>query len=478
MKSKKLLSIIAATLMFGSALALDHGSISVKNSQMYAQIDDNSGANTSSPISGLTVDFKLVTLGTTTWAWTELHGDYTLMGEPWSSQLRWWTPAKNANSLSGRVAGTQQSYGIVTSLPTENPASFSIFQHDSEGDWVFRETTKASYDYTKPNSKDLSDNTAPVLDEPVIANQSAVSLELVLSATDNSDDFFYYIADEDNGYEEVSFFNNINITLEPGTEYNFSIQAIDFSGNVSEAKTVIVTGETFECNNLLDNKDLALESVDFLPNWSPSTNYTGSVTDNILTAHLGDATTSQWQAQFWLSVNPPLVVKPGDRYSLLMDVEASNDMQFYVKVADNDDSNIFMEIPLQVAYAGETTTMAAYDLVCPNSLTQISKVIFDFGNSPANIDLTVSNISVCGISSTSDWVNKSTGDLSVFQSGEMISIISEFELKSVKLHSITGQVIMIDTNNNQINTKALPDGLYVLTVIDIFGNEKSFKVIL
>lgn len=477
MNAKRLLSVFAAISIFGSAMALDHGSISVKASQLYAQIDDNSGANISSPIEGLTVDFKLVTIGTTTWAWTELYGDYTLMGESWSSQLRWWTPAKNGNSLPGRVAGTQQSYGTITSLPAEIPATFSIFQHDSEGDWVFRETAKFSYDYTKPNSQNTSDRTAPTLADPVISNQSSVSLELTLSATDDSEDFFYYVTDEDNDYEVVSFFNVINITLEPETDYNFSIQAIDFSGNVSETKTVSVTGKTFECNNLLADKAFALEKVHFAPNWAESTNYTASVANNALSVHLGDATTSQWQAQFWLSINTPLTLTPGQRYSLLVDVEASDNAQFYAKVADNDDSSAFMEIPLQVVYGGEMTTLAAYDLVCPEALTQISKIVFDFGNSPV-VDLVISNISVCGAGPSTGFDKINADELAVYQSDEMISIISENTLKSAKLYSVTGQPVKINVSNNQIKTTGLSNGIYILTVIDIENNEKNFKIII
>lgn len=477
MNVKKLLSIFAVTLIFGSAMALDHGSINVKAAQLYAQIDDASGANTSSPIDGLTVDFKLVTIGTTTWAWTELYGDFHLMGESWSSQLRWWTPTSNSNSLSGRVSGTQQSYGVITNLPVGNPTTFSIFQHTSEGDWIFRETAKTTYNYTTTNSKDPSDTTAPLLADPVINNQSAVSIELTLSATDNSDDFFYYIVDDYNAYEEVSFFNTINIVLEPETDYNFSIQAIDFSGNVSETKIVSITGTAFECNNLLSDKTIALKEVKFTPNWVASENYTASVTNNILTAHLGDATTSQWQAQFWVSIYPPLALTAGERYSFLVDVETTDNMQFYAKIADDDEYNLLGEIPLQVVYGGETNTLAAYDIVCPAELTHVSQILFDFGNSPA-ADLAISNISVCG-PVLSNVLDNNTGiEFSVFQSDKMITIFSQNVLKSVNLYSITGQSIMINMNNNQINTTDLSSGIYILSIVDIYGNEKNSRVII
>lgn len=475
MITKKLLSIFAATIMFGSVMALDHGSMSVKNSQLYAQIDDASGADVSSPIAGLTVDAKLVTIGTTTWAWTELHGDYSLQNQTWSSQLRWWTPAKNGNSLTGRVVNTQQSFGTINSLPAQNPTTFSIFQHDTEGDWVFRETAKINYDYTTQNSKNVLDNTAPVLTEPIINNQSAFNLELTLSGSDDSNDYFYYIIDENNDYEEVSFINNITIALEPETDYNFTIYAIDFSGNMSSAKTVSITGKKFECNNLLVNKSLALGDVYFAPNWTPSTNYTATVTNNILTAHLGDGTLGQWQAQFPVTINTPLTMIPGNRYSLLVDMSVSNNASFYAKFMDIDD-NTFLEIPVQIAYTGDNS-FASYDLVCPSTLTKISKILFDFGNSQANIDLSISGISVCG-SNTTGIYETNTNKISFTQSDNLISIISDNAIKEVKLHSITGQSIVVNFKNNQINTTNLSNGIYILSIADVLGNKDNYKVII
>ena len=185
-----------------------------------------------------TFDFKVASIGSKSWVWTELHG-MTISNNSWSSQFRYW-PGKIENNLTGRVTGTQQTFGIASKDLPNNPVTITFLQEQNN---VFFETADFTYDITKANSKDAGDATAPVLAEPTVVSQTGTQLKLSLSATDNAD-FFYYIEDAANNLAEVSFSNDATLALVSGVNYSLSIYAIDFSGNRSEAKTVKVqTGE-------------------------------------------------------------------------------------------------------------------------------------------------------------------------------------------------------------------------------------------
>ncbi|MDR0546007.1 MAG: T9SS type A sorting domain-containing protein [Dysgonamonadaceae bacterium] len=461
MNKKRLLFSIAASCIFCGAMALNHGSISVKNAQLYPQIE-NQGANLAQPLEGKTASFKLVTIGNTTWAWTELFGD-NIMGETYSSQLRWWQPGKVENNLTGRIANTQQTYGKVSSLPGINPVTITFLQHSWE--WEFRETENFTYDYTAKNSANAADVTAPVLAEPVIASQTATSLALSLSAADASGDFFYYIEDAAHSYAEVFFGNQPVLPLAEGTDYAFSIKAIDFSGNESEAKIVNVTGQAFVCNNLLENKTLSLGTVFYATGneWATSTNYTADVSGTSLTVHLGDATIADWQAQFPVLVTTPLAVTPGEKYSLVMDVDVSVNARIYAKFMDAND-NVFLEIPRQTVNAGGTVNLAVYDLTCPAALTQISQILFDFGGSPA-VDFNISNISVCG-EGGSGIVNANLRLLEVYPNpAKNILNINGLEKETtVTVSGITGKTVMRTATTGELNVSALSSGIYILNI--------------
>lgn len=233
MKKKNLL--IAFTIFMGlfgieSAMALDHGSMTGKGLPMYPIRD---GKAPGTVVDGITFDYRVVTVGNKTWAWTDWHGK-NISGNDWSSQFRYWQPGVLENQLKGRIAGTQQTYGTA-GLPATNPVTVTFLQEEAN---AFFETADITYDYTKSNSADAGDKTAPVLAEPTIVSKTDLSIEMTLSATDDSNEFFYCIIDEANNFAEVSFFNNVTLNFQAGIAYTFSIYAIDFSGNLSNVKTV------------------------------------------------------------------------------------------------------------------------------------------------------------------------------------------------------------------------------------------------
>jgi len=189
---------------------------------------------------GSTFDFKVVTVDATTYAWTNVHG-LNIANNPWSSQYRYWstTGSKTENNLLSRVAGTQETYGSTTTPQPNNPVTITFLQEQSN---VFFETDDFTYDNTIANSADASDKEAPALADPTVVSQTGTQLNLSLSATDNSGNYFYYIKDGANNFSQVSFLDNVTLNLTAGINYNFSIYAVDFSGNMSEAKTVSVQG--------------------------------------------------------------------------------------------------------------------------------------------------------------------------------------------------------------------------------------------
>ncbi len=479
MKTKKLLLSLAGTFLFLNLMALDHGSMVVKDAPLY-EIRD--GAPAGQPVDGLSVDFKIVTIGSNTWAWTELKGS-AIIGEDVSSQLRWWkgtNPAdKRENNLTGRVPGTEQTYGQTSNLPETNPTVVTILQQiPPAGDWIFRETDDFTYDYTELNNADEADNTPPVLSEPSIVNKTATILELSLSASDASNEFFYYIVDEANDYEQVFFVNNPVLPLTEEIDYNFSIYAIDFSGNISEPKTIEVKGDKFECNNLLADKVLTAGEPYFAPGWNESDDYTYNITDNNLHISLLLATNAEWQSQFPVMFDVPVAVTPGKRYSILLDVETNKNLPFYVKFYDGED-NIFIDINRQTVNA-PGGSLSNFDVVCPAGLNQISQILFDFGWNAAETDIIISGISICGESTDigSGIYSVGKNSMSISQNNDMVTINSEDEIKSVTLYSISGQTIQVALSNNSFITSGLMNGLYILQVNDINGNESIFKVII
>jgi hypothetical protein len=211
--------------------AIDHGSIMSVGLPLYPVRD---GATPGSAVTGVTFDFKMVTIGTKTWVWTKLNGK-SIAGNQWSSRFRLWYPDRQESNLLNRIDDTQETYGI-TGIPDINPYAPSDpdikITFLQEGNNAFYETADIAYNYTRPNPADASDQIPPVLTSSVVS-QMGQQLRLSLSATDNSKHFFYYIEDAANNFIEVSFFHETVLNLEPDKNYQLLIYAVDFSGNYS-----------------------------------------------------------------------------------------------------------------------------------------------------------------------------------------------------------------------------------------------------
>ncbi|MDR0863727.1 MAG: discoidin domain-containing protein [Candidatus Symbiothrix sp.] len=232
MKTKNLLfALITLMLMSGlnEVFAITHGSMKGTGLPLYDQY--NKDPLPENPIAGFFIDYKMVTLGNKTYAWTNITGG--VLGDAgWASQLRYWSSANNVteNNLVERVGDTQ-SYGFGGALPN-NPLEISFFQA-SDG---FKESARFTYDATLKNSAVAGDATAPVLTATATDKQDN-SVVLQLDGQD-ANDVFYYITDGE-GYETIAFTNNFPLTgLTSGTNYSYTVTAIDFNGNESAPQTV------------------------------------------------------------------------------------------------------------------------------------------------------------------------------------------------------------------------------------------------
>ena len=231
-----LLTFIAAGF---PAFAIDHGSIMGNDLPLY--LIRNGVAGLGGPVEGV-FDFKAVTIGTKTWVWTNLS-EKNLNGNNWSSRIRFWSPAIQESNLSNRIAGTQQTYGII-GIPDINPCEHPVNSCEitflQEIDEVFYETDTIVYNYTQ-HSAGEDDQTQPILDAPAVISQTDRQLRLSLSATDDSGNFFYYIEDAESKFVEVSFSSEAVLHLDTDKTYRFSIYAVDFSGNQSDARLISVS---------------------------------------------------------------------------------------------------------------------------------------------------------------------------------------------------------------------------------------------
>ena len=240
-----LLLAMVTLLGTGNAFAVEIGSMMGKNLQLYKQVE-NSPVDINFPISGVTIDYKIVAVDGRAWTYTKMTGAEPRADE-WAAQLRCWGETFNValkeqeNNLLNRAANGV-AYGVSSKpLPTENPFKFSVYQCAPE--WNFYESVRMTFDATKANSVNINDKEAPVL--TCTHSLKNLTLNLNLAATDNSDNYFFYVEDATNQIQEVSLIDaTLTLSLQPSTDYDINVYAIDFSGNQSEPTNIkLTTGE-------------------------------------------------------------------------------------------------------------------------------------------------------------------------------------------------------------------------------------------
>ncbi|MCL1868153.1 MAG: T9SS type A sorting domain-containing protein [Paludibacter sp.] len=457
MNTKRLLLMMLAVISISVSAQI--GSMRGAGLPLYP-IRDGSAPGTA--LAGVSFAYKIVTVGQKTYAWTSMTGR-NIAGNSWSSQLRFWQPAKLENNLLGRVSGTQQTYGSCNN-PTLNPLTITFLQEENNN---FFETADITYDYTLANSADVGDTQAPALADPVVVNQNASGIQLSLSATDDSGYFFYVIEDAANNFVTVSFFDNPTIALTAGVDYNLTVKAVDFSGNESAPKNISAQVVEYECdNNLIEGVNMSVGTVYFAPNWAVSTNYTAAYSNGTFTLHLGDATWGDWQAQFPLMLASAIAIDPAKTFGISMDVTSNNNIMFYVKIQDTND-NAFIDIP-RAAFAAGTGSVSSMTVTAVGGITQISKILFDFGGNPANTDITISNIKICDqlkeVTTAVDNVTANTITVYPNPANDMVKIAGLAKEAVVTVSDLTGKTVLRTVTNGDLNISTLVNGLYLLNV--------------
>ena len=453
MKQKILLSSLLMTAMLFSAVsvsALNHGSAVGKAATLYPIYDTGVPGT---PTVGKTIDFKVVSIGGKTWAWANFNGG-TIAANAWSSQLRYRQPNyvnTDENLLTGRIAGTQQSYGVFTKAMIMNPLKISFLQEENN---IFYESATYDYDNTKSNNADVSDTEKPVLGTCSYDNLTGAKVDLLLSATDNSDAFFYYIEDAANGIAEVSFFNTHTISgLKAETPYNFSITAIDFSGNESTAFTVRVNAG--ELTSITSGTAQGLY-FEFSTTPEGYLRVYGKLADGSLITDAffrvvplgGDLSkeeddiklvTQNWTgaADFTHIVQTPSLIAPGTtlefRFGYLQGPIIEGNWEGYG--AYKDDIQYVTEganAGAKIVYIMETVSSTGHAFLQSFSLTQDKNAIY---------------------------------------------VSSEKAIASMQLYAMNGNLVADLNNTNTANISSFANGVYLLKVKDIVGNEGSFKVV-
>src|ERR1035437_3555363 len=86
---KKMAVMLLCIILFSSsAFAVTHSSMKGTGLPMYPQ---HNSAAAGTAVTGITCDYKLVTISGKSWAWTNLHGAGAIGGATYSSQLRYYS---------------------------------------------------------------------------------------------------------------------------------------------------------------------------------------------------------------------------------------------------------------------------------------------------------------------------------------------------------------------------------------------------
>jgi hypothetical protein len=234
----------------------------------------------------------------------------------------------------------------------------------------------------------------------------------------------------------------------------------------------IVVDPPFVCEkeNLLDGKTLSAGGVFYATGegWVESANYPYAVENNELKLHLGDGTWFQWQAQFRALLDKPAYLIAGEKYSLQFNVANTANTPLYVKFFDDND-NAFLDIPLQTV-AAPGKVLERVDITCPNNLAKITQILFDFGGNPANTDITISDIVICGVEGETSINTINTQAISIYPAVvQDILHINGIASEAVKIVDITGKTVINQVSNGTVDVSNLNAGIYILQVKGVTG---------
>jgi len=465
MKKKSLLLILMATFAVANLWSAPVGSIIKKG----APLDVIEEGKTPIPPGG-TVDFKAATVDGKLWAKVIGQG-YVLAANKYSSQVRIFTggnkfeisqSTQGANYITPNPATLTT---VVSAFPFVtmgyNFTQISVMQEDNNR---FSNTATWSFDKTAPNSGLTGDTEKPVLIKAEPGTQAGASLPITFDATDNSGDFFYYVSDEANAFHAIFFDNTGTINgLKADTPYNFTVVAIDFSGNISDPITFSIGEKPYESvvEGIAGDVDFFIHST------ANSFTFYGKPVDpqavfHYFTAQVGTPTT---------------VFTTGDGadptpYTMLDNTTVFPGVTSFSSqitgVAGDANGIVRLNLAYVLGPLTEPVDQATWQLFY-ESIKFAGKLTtgpragefldFKLGDSSSQT----------GIKGT-----QMDGNISIKQIGETVAIISD-KATSATLYSVNGQLVET-TGSKIIGTSALAKGVYILKVKDAAGNTKTIKI--
>jgi hypothetical protein len=203
----------------------------------------------------------------------------------------------------------------------------------------------------------------------------------------------------------------------------------------------------------------------FAPGFVTSTDYTFDITNNVVSIHLGTATNGNWQAQFRLIPTTPIQLKPGASYQLKATIKTSKSTSILAKVFDNDDNAFIALVPRQ-NLSSPNGTVFEIPSVIPAGMTKIFQILLDFGPSPADINIEISDMVICGeelMVGTNDVQVKEVSLYPVPANNELyINGISG--MKVVRVVDVLGKIVSVQQTANKVDISGLSKGIYLLSV--------------
>jgi hypothetical protein len=379
----------------------------------------------------------------------------------------------------GEVVATQENFdGTIT---YENPGRFTV-KIKAIGDGV---TTLTSPEFSNGEEwvKIATLATPSIVKISTLHNVTIGTVPSAISYTV----FVYAAGDLTTAVRTITDFEDGDVidmeTLGYG-EYVVKIQAIG-DGDVildSEVSAAFnwTYAEPYDCNLFLQTepKDHTLnvgsnaftwtnqanEAKDgapyFAPGWTPSNDYTVTLIDDTIRLHLGAATAGDWQAQFRFFPTEKIINKQGGLYDIAFKVETNKSTPVYVKWFEFDD-NSFVEFARETVESVKTYSREGTTL---NS--NIFQILFDFGGNPANTDITITGISICGeegIELGIKPINENTLVVYPNPTTDML-YISNTSAKEARIINILGSVINVPVQNGTINVAGLAQGIYFLNI--------------
>lgn len=129
------------------------------------------------------------------------------------------------------------------------------------------------------------------------------------------------------------------------------------------------------------------DNIFFAPGWTPSDQYSYTLTADAATFVLTDATSLRWQAQFKIPTGVSFTSE--DVYQLEFDYKANNSFTGFVKLYKSTDDNTYA---VSEELGINTTIQHFKSQVYTNKPLENVLLLFDFGGNPANTTIEVTNI--------------------------------------------------------------------------------------